>query len=240
MVATKRVLVVDDEDVVCRSYERVLTRSGFEVEKAMSGRQALERVASKDFDVMFADLRMPGMDGLQVVRELRSTHPNMPVVVITGYPSRDTLLEAARLGVSDYLTKPVAPDVLRQAAVQATTEPRWIDPEREARAAPRPGPTPEVPTAPRIPDAMEGAPDCAPVLHEEAPTTGDPAAAGAPPLEPVQDPVQGEPGLLAALLRLAGGLAVSVAYVLFLPLIGFAVLLGLGGKALLARLAKGA
>ena len=118
MVATKRVLVVDDEDVVCRSYERVLSNAGFEVEKANDGSQAFDRIGKRDYDVMLADLRMPGMDGLQVVRKMRETRPNMKVIVVTGYPTQETLLEAERLGVAEYLTKPVAPAELLLAVLR--------------------------------------------------------------------------------------------------------------------------
>lgn len=225
MVATKRVLVVDDEEVVCRSYERVLTNAGFEVEKANTGKQALEHIAEHEYDVMFADLRMPGMDGLQVVRQLRLTHPNMPVVVITGYPSQDTLQEAARLGVTDYLTKPVAPDVLAHAATQAMTAPMWTTTAPYLASATLPASTvePRIVTAvPVVPDAMT--PEHAPLPVAAAPV----AAATAPPAPPH--------GVFGAAWRLCGGLAVSVVYVLFLPLAGFAVLLGCGAKALFQKL----
>lgn len=224
MVANKRVLVVDDEDVVCRSYERVLTNAGFEVEKAQNGKDALTQLARREYDVMFADLRMPGMDGLQVVRQLRTTHPHMPVVVITGYPSQDTLQEAARLGVTDYLTKPVAPDVLAQAATQAMTGPAWttVAPYLTTATLPQAAPPPAVIAAPAVPAAMAAEPKPRAPAPVAAPT----------PAEPQPQP----PGVFATALRLCGGLCMSMAYVLFLPLAGFAVLLGLGGKALLQKL----
>jgi CheY-like chemotaxis protein len=218
-------LVVDDEDVVCRSYERVLTNAGFEVEKANNGKQALEHIAEHDYDVMFADLRMPGMDGLQVVRQLRMTHPKMPVVVITGYPSQDTLQEAARLGVTDYLTKPVAPDVLTQAATQAMTSPMWTDtaPYLATATLPTAGVAPRIITAQAVvPEAM---------LVEPAPAVAAAAAA-----EAVVEPAVKPQGVIGATFRLCGGLAVSLAYVMFLPLAGFAVLLGYGAKALFQKL----
>ena len=204
MTATsKRVLVVDDEDVVCRSYERVLTQAGFEVGKAHSGPEALAEVRAGDYDVMLADLKMPGMDGLQVVEKLRGTHPQMPVVVITGYPSQDTLQAAARLGVTDYLTKPVAPDVLKQATMQAMAA-QWTGPVL----------WPEHPVA--VPERPEAR---AKVEPEAAPT--------------VQ---KRKPGRVDTAVRLALAPVVSLAYVMFLPFLGFAMFLGLGAKAIARKL----
>ena len=77
---SRRVLVVDDEDVVCRSYERVLSEAGFDVSKAHSGVEALEKLHERHYDVMLADLKMPGMDGIGLVEKLREEHRDMPVM----------------------------------------------------------------------------------------------------------------------------------------------------------------
>jgi CheY-like chemotaxis protein len=215
--------VVDDEDVVCRSYERVLTKAGFEVSKAHSGPEALEQIRTHDFDVMLADLKMPGMDGLQVVEALRGTKPKMPVVVITGFPSQDTLHEAARLGVTDYLTKPVAPDVLTQATMQALEAPEW---NRSLSAPPLMG-TQEAKAKPFLARLPEGA-----VVWPEVP----PLAAQPPVSEPVVAPAPVAAPAPHSVLRTAGALVaapvISLAYVMFLPFLGIAFFLGLGAKAL--------
>jgi CheY-like chemotaxis protein len=230
MVATKRILVVDDEDIVCRSYERVLGNAGFEVEKAHNGAEALATIGKRDYDVMLADLRMPGMDGLQIVRKLRQTHPKMPVIVITGYPSQDTLQEAARLGVTEYLTKPVAPDVLTQATTQALTAEPWTGaPNYMTATVPAAGGPDAFAKAPVVPEAMP-IPPVAPVATPAF--TPAPAAKAAP----VAAPIAKNPGLVGSTVRLAGGLAMSLAYVMFLPLAGFFVMIGLGGKALLRKM----
>lgn len=230
MTATsKRVLVVDDEDVVCRSYERVLTQAGFEVGKAHSGPEALEEVRAHDYDVMLADLKMPGMDGVQLVEKLRETHPGMPVVVITGYPSQDTLHEAARLGVTDYLTKPVAPDVLTQATTQALTAPGWsgsaplLATQREPMVAAVTFPA-KLPPEPLLwPERPVEAP-----MREVAPEAVAEAAA------PAEVTVR-EPGALRTAAHLAFAPVISIAYVMFLPFIGFALFIGLGSKALVRK-----
>ena len=215
MVATKRILVVDDEEVVCRSYERVLGNAGFAVEKAHDGAGALDHIAHHDYDVMLADLRMPGMDGMQLVRQLRQTHPDLPVVLITGYPSQDTLQEAARLGVTDYLTKPVAPDVLTEATTQAMTGRPWRAATHYLATATLPATNAVVPAA-VVPAALPAAPIVAP--------------------ERAAAPAAKRAGVLGSTMRLAGGLALSLAYVMFLPLAGFFVLFGLGTKALVGKL----
>jgi CheY-like chemotaxis protein len=119
VAAGKRVLIMDDDQVVRRSYERVLTEAGYRVRSARSGSDALEQAKDHPVDVLMADLRMPGMDGLTAIRHLREKQPQARVIVITGYPSQESLQEAARLGVQNYLTKPVDPDALTRATMAA-------------------------------------------------------------------------------------------------------------------------
>lgn len=226
---SKRVLVVDDEDVVCQSYERVLSNAGFEVAKAHSGAEALEQVSRSDFDVVLADLKMPGMDGLEMVSRVREIYPQMPVVVITGFPSADTLNEAARLGVNDYLTKPVAPDVLMHATTQAlTAPPRSASAPFDAGlfAAARP-------IAVAIPMPIRE-----PLMWPERPVIEPvprPVAASAPAVDAVAEPT--EPGFVGTALRLVAAPFVSLAYVIFLPFLGFALFFVLGAKALAHKFA---
>ena len=215
----KRVLVVDDEDVVCRSYERVLTQAGFDVAKAHSGAEALDRVRDRDYDVMLADLKMPGMDGLEVIEQLRGSNPGMPVVVITGYPSQDTLREAARLGVADYLTKPVAPDVLTEATMQAVTTPPWTRSKSAPQAAAE-----KLAEETQLPRKLPPGP----LLWPEQPTTvPTPPVAKEAVKQAVTEEVVAEEGEPVGVLRTAGKLlaapVVSLAYVMFLPLLGLAM-----------------
>ena len=230
MVATsKRVLVVDDEDVVCRSYERVLTQVGFDVSTAHSGAEALEKVRARDYDVMLADLRMPGMDGLKVIEKVRETHPGLPVVVITGFPSQDTLQAAARLGVSDYLTKPILPDVLTHAAVEAVTAPPMSSPPRYL--APEPQENAPKPVEATFPEK---------VAHETLFWPPEAQVAPTKPLveEPAVPTEVPEPGKLRVAMHLAAAPVISIAYVMFLPFLGFALFFGLGAKALAKKFSR--
>ena len=120
-----RVLVVDDEDVVRLSYAAALARSSCELRTARNGAEALRAMERNAFDVVFLDLRMPGQDGMSVLREIKHKWPESEVVIVTGYPSVDTAKEAVRLGAFDYLAKPVGPDDIVGAASGAITRKQW-------------------------------------------------------------------------------------------------------------------
>lgn len=108
----KKVLVVDDDPVIGRSFDRVLTENGYEVSTAPDGAQALERIKREHYDVVFTDIRMPGMGGLEVAERIRKARPWVPVVIITGYgtPANEARAEAA--GVAGFLNKPLSPETI--------------------------------------------------------------------------------------------------------------------------------
>jgi len=101
------VLVVDDEQDIRESLLRVLEYEGMEVEEASSGSEALERVAAYEPDVVMLDIKMPRMDGLEVLAELRKRTPQTPVVMISGHGTITTAVEATRLGAFDFMEKPL-------------------------------------------------------------------------------------------------------------------------------------
>ena len=119
MVAARRILVVDDEPVVTRSCRRILADEGNEVETAQSGKEGLKRALSEHFDLVMTDLRMPDLDGMDLVRTLRRERPQTPIVVITGYGTIPSAVAAVKLGVSDYVEKPFAPPELLEAVHKA-------------------------------------------------------------------------------------------------------------------------
>jgi len=125
MSAQAKVLVVDDDEVVRRSYERSLQTVRCEVEAVASGEDAVRAVANKAYDVLLLDLRMPGMDGLSVLKAVKQTSPASEVVVITGYPSIESAKEAVRLGACDYLAKPVGPTEVINATSSAFAQKCW-------------------------------------------------------------------------------------------------------------------
>jgi two-component system response regulator HydG len=108
----RQILVVDDERDTCELLEMALSREGFHVTSSTSAAEALELVATRDFDLVLTDLSMPEMGGLELCERVLGTRPNVPVVVITGQGSLETAIGAMRAGAYDFITKPVDPTVL--------------------------------------------------------------------------------------------------------------------------------
>ena len=112
-----RVLVVDDEASIRDLLSKTLALAEYDVDVAPDGRVALERMRLFGYDLLITDLKMPGMDGLTVIHEARRLHANLPVIIITGFSTEASAIEAANLGVAGYLTKPFkVPKVLSVAA----------------------------------------------------------------------------------------------------------------------------
>src|SRR6478735_6126283 len=112
-----RVLVVDDEASVRDLLSKTLALAEYDVDVAADGRTAVERLRILPYDLLITDLRMPGVDGLSVIREARRLKADIPVIIITGYSSEASAIEAVNLGVAGYLTKPFRiPRVLSVAA----------------------------------------------------------------------------------------------------------------------------
>ncbi len=111
------ILVIDDEESLRHTLGRILRQAGYEVTTAGEGTEALRLVNdgyenALPYDVVYLDIRLPGMDGLQVLKELRQRDAHLPVILLTAYGSLKTALEALRLGATDYLLKPLDPEVL--------------------------------------------------------------------------------------------------------------------------------
>lgn len=105
-----RVLVVDDEMIVCESCKRILDEDGYIVEIALSGMEAFEKMKENTFDVVLTDLKMPGIDGMEVLKTLRKEYSETIVIIITGFATVETAVEAMKLGAFDYIPKPFTPD----------------------------------------------------------------------------------------------------------------------------------
>jgi len=110
---SRTALVVEDERNIRRMLAECLAPSGFDVTTVGSGEEALERLESGTFDVMLLDLRLPGIDGMEVLRRTRVLQPELPVIVITAFAKVETSVEAFRLGVRDLVEKPFTPDEIR-------------------------------------------------------------------------------------------------------------------------------
>ncbi|WP_306590206.1 sigma-54 dependent transcriptional regulator [Geothrix sp. 21YS21S-4] len=119
MATPLRVLVVDDDPGMRDGMAMSLKRSGFFTEQARGGEEALRMVRPGAYDAVVTDLRMPGMDGLQLTARLKAVDPALPVLLITAFGSLDTAREAMRLGAFDFLSKPFSPEELTSALAKA-------------------------------------------------------------------------------------------------------------------------
>ena len=111
-----RILAVDDEPVVLDSFRKILVLAGFSVDTVESGPEALGLVQRHDYDFVFADLKMPGMDGVEVVKAVRHLRPDVDVAVVTGYASIESAVETMTHGAVDYVQKPFTEDELLEFA----------------------------------------------------------------------------------------------------------------------------
>jgi DNA-binding NtrC family response regulator len=125
MTDKTRILIVDDDEVVRWSYLRSLESISCNVEAASDGEQALQTMEQNPFDVVLLDLRMPGQDGLSVLRTIKQKWPESEVVIITGYPTVASAKEAVRLGAYDYVAKPVGPADVINVTDGAMTRKHW-------------------------------------------------------------------------------------------------------------------
>ncbi|MDP2968572.1 MAG: response regulator [Deltaproteobacteria bacterium] len=116
------VLLMEDEMNVAKGLEMVMREEGYEVDLADTGQGALDKFRASEFDLLVADLRLPDMDGMEVVQHVREKRPRTNVVIITGYPSVSSAVQAVRMGVSDYLRKPFTEDEFKTAVKSALKE----------------------------------------------------------------------------------------------------------------------
>ena len=120
-----KILIVDDEEVVRLSHLRSLQRVNCTTRVAEDGKKALEVMEQQAFDVILLDIRMPNLDGMEVLKTIKNRWPDSEVVVITGYPTIESAKEAVRLGAFNYIAKPVGPDEVAKAANDAMNQKRW-------------------------------------------------------------------------------------------------------------------
>ena len=128
----KNVLVIDDEPIVLDSCRKILRQEGFDVNGAFNGREGLKKIEEDKYDAVLVDWKLPEIDGMEVLRIIKKNHPDIIVVMITGYPSVESAVKAMKLGVSDYVSKPFTPEELKEALVNAlahSEQPKKEEPE---------------------------------------------------------------------------------------------------------------
>ena len=109
----KKILVVDDEERICDAVKRALERTGYRVEASLSALEALETIHKGAFDMVICDIKMPGMDGMSLLDRIKEFDPNLPVLMITGYASIESAVEAVKKGAQEYIPKPFSPAQIR-------------------------------------------------------------------------------------------------------------------------------
>lgn len=133
-MASERILIVDDEDGMRRLLSRVLTREGYDTVAVGSGAEALRLVANERFDLVVTDIKMPEMDGLQLLEELKEYQPSLLVIVITAYGTIENAVQALRSGAYDYIAKPFENDEIRLTVAKALERDRLLAENRYLHA----------------------------------------------------------------------------------------------------------
>lgn len=110
MVLNGHILIIDDEAALRQTLTRILQRAGLQVTSAASGQEGLDYLEQHSFDLVYLDIRMPDMNGMEVLKIIHAGHPELPVVLFTAQPDLSSALEALRRGATDYLLKPLQPD----------------------------------------------------------------------------------------------------------------------------------
>lgn len=136
MDAIRKVLVVDDDPVVGKSFDRVLSGKGYAVITARNGEEALTKLHNETYDLVFTDIKMPGMNGLEVAERLKETQPWLPVVIVTGYGTDENQARAKAAGVSGFLHKPLSPEMIEGSAQEALLEKAPVPAPQIAAEAP--------------------------------------------------------------------------------------------------------
>ena len=120
------IMIVDDELIVRESFLHWFEKLGHKVESAASGIEALEKLEKLPFDLLFVDIKMPGMDGIELLGKVKEEYPDTIVVIITAYGSIDTAVNAMKMGAADYLLKPFKPDQLSLVMEKVTHQKRLV------------------------------------------------------------------------------------------------------------------
>ena len=122
MSTVKKILVVDDDPVVAKSFDRVLAGKGYAVISAANGEEALRKLNAETSDVVFTDIKMPGMSGIEVAERVKKSQPWLPVVIVTGFGSTENEARAEAAGVSGFLHKPLSPEMIEGSTEKALLE----------------------------------------------------------------------------------------------------------------------
>lgn len=207
MNAQNKVMFVDDEEGVRLGYDRYFSVHGFDVETAINGERAVNKLRESPADVVVADLRMPEMDGIQLLEWIHDEQPDTKFILLTGYGSDAVERRARELGAFEYLNKPIRPDTLAAVVTAATI----LGPPAASEEA--------------LADTAKDARPSEDVEVEERTTSPESEEAVRSPLRRT----------LQLMLALVGAPLLGLAFVIFLPVIGFGALFWMLGKKVALR-----
>ncbi|GBD95641.1 MAG TPA: response regulator [Nitrospirae bacterium] len=121
-----RILVLDDDPVITLSCKRILGAEGYSISTVEKGEDALNKLSKEDFDLLISDVRLPDINGMEVLKEARVIKPKTDVVIITGYPTLEDARESTKLGAAEYIEKPFTPDFMLNVAKKVFDTRGWI------------------------------------------------------------------------------------------------------------------
>ncbi len=120
VMEAKRVLIVDDEKNIRFTLPLALESLGLETDTARDGEEALAKLGEREFALILLDLKMPGIDGIEVLRRVRKIRPDIPVIMITAYGTIESSVEAMKIGAADFISKPFSPEKIRDLVSRGT------------------------------------------------------------------------------------------------------------------------
>jgi len=126
-----RALVIDDEQIVLDSVKKILEPEDYDVDVSLDSRVGLELALTNNYDVVLTDIRMPYIGGMRVLRDIKRAKPSLPVIIITGYATVKSAVQAMKLGATDYIEKPFTPEELVNAVRRALEIARKKEPEEQ-------------------------------------------------------------------------------------------------------------
>jgi len=128
----KKALVIDDEQIILDSVNKILTAENYQVDVSLKGREGLDWAIQKPYDIVLTDILMPDIGGMRVLKYIKRAKPSLPVLIITGYATVNSAVQAMKLGAADYLEKPFTPDQLTKAVASALELAAAQEPEEQA------------------------------------------------------------------------------------------------------------
>jgi len=127
-----KVLVIDDEQIILDSVKKILTQENYEVDTSINSRKGLDLAIQNNYDIVLTDIRMPEIGGMRILRDIKRKKPALPVLIITGYATVKSAVQAMQLGATNYIEKPFTPDILIDAVNAALHAAKTTAPEEQS------------------------------------------------------------------------------------------------------------